>query len=332
MRRNRTTVLILAAALLVSLLPAAPAFAEPQTGFVTVQVTTPSGTPLKVAGIPLLVEGTAIERIGTTDANGRVEFGTFPVGVSAGVTATPPDGSIYIGNIGRAIPTNLSSPKVTVKLPLPVGARIKGTVRKTSGAVFPSAEVRLLTSSGATILSTTTDVSGRYSFVGLTSGYYRVQFNARGAAASSTPATIDNSWSYWKTATTWKGAVAIHALQQRIGHSATISTANGVVPKGHTLTANLTSGAPTNAVVNVVGLNPTNTFDYTVDSAGLGGPKFVVRLNKGSYRLAVIGYDGTTPFWWTGNSTIASSNPSDAKYVTFTGMSNVTITFQLPPA
>jgi hypothetical protein len=328
MRRIRIVAALAASVLLAAVLPAAPAFAD-TTSVVTLQLVSPSGTPLHLDGVTLAVNGDGIENEYVTDANGTALLGSFPAGITLGVMAFLPVGSPYINLQHRGIPTVAGTGSLTIKLIIPLGASISGTVRSTTGSRVSGAEVRLLTTAGSLHSTTTTDARGVYYFRGLGTSKYRVQFNARGTSAWLNQPAVTYGWQFWKSTSSWSGADSISVRQQSASYTATKKTGvNAKLLRGKALVASVIT-APAGASVTIEGMGSVNQFTW-VTSPAATDQAFTVRLNKGYYRIAVTGYDGTTAFWWTGSSTLASADHAAAKKFYFSGSKTLYVTIQLP--
>ncbi len=331
MHHRKLAAAFAAALLALTLVPALPAFAA-DTGVITIQLTTPSGAPLRLAGVSLAVNGDGVEMAPETDANGQAVLGQFVAGISLGVMAQLPAGTKYLDLQHRAIPTNPGPNPVTVKLPIPVGASISGTVRSAAGSRIAGAEVRLLSTGGAMLGTTTTSASGVYSFKALPTGMYRVQFNARGTSSWTNPAVVNYGWQFWHGSSSWAGADSIALKQQTATGGAWAKTGiNGTLAKAKSLVGTV-KVAPASSTVVIEGVDVANRFSWvtTPGATPSAAQTFSTRLGKGYYRVGVIGYDGTTVFWWTGSSTIASPAHAAAKKFYFSGVSNVALTIELP--
>jgi len=86
----------------------------------------------------------------------------------------PPAKSGIVGAVQPAAPP--PPPAATKRLP----ARLRGTVTDPSGAVVAGANVVLKSAQGDTVVSTSTDTSGTYSFSGVAAGNYQLELQSAG--------------------------------------------------------------------------------------------------------------------------------------------------------
>lgn len=191
--RTRTALTTVLAALVLAALPAQTATAAPShsrttsasaltaaTGSIDVQLVDVAGVPLALAGATASVyvptsEGGGFRRA-TTDSAGRAEIADLPATPYYDLTIDPPSA----GSATYA-PTRLDSVGVsagistTVTPQLAKGATVTGRLTGPSGAPLAGTKVTI---EGMSYefpeVSTTTDATGRYTFVGLASDVYEL--------------------------------------------------------------------------------------------------------------------------------------------------------------
>ncbi|SFF40426.1 carboxypeptidase-like regulatory domain-containing protein [Curtobacterium sp. YR515] len=177
-----TLVVALATAALIGVAPPANAAAS---GTIAVQLATPDGTPIRLADVELAAIGTdAVVGTATTDADGTATFAGIPAPDTVTVTTRqlPPRGTeTYAPGLRSDIAVR-GGTTVAVTVPLVRGATVQGGVVGPSG---PAAG-RLMyawNEDTSQVFRTTSDSAGRYRFLGLSTGQYRIEAYASGTAS-----------------------------------------------------------------------------------------------------------------------------------------------------
>jgi hypothetical protein len=177
-----TLVVVLAAAALVGVAPPADAA---ESGTIVVQLATPDGTPIELADVELAAIGIdTVVGTATTDADGTATFPGIPAPDTVTVTTRqlPPHGAgTYAPGLRSGIAVGGGS-TVAVTVPLVLGATVQGGV---VGPTGPAAG-RLMyawNEDTSQVFRTTSDSAGRYQFVGLSTGQYRIEAYASGTAS-----------------------------------------------------------------------------------------------------------------------------------------------------
>lgn len=177
-----TLVVALAAGALIGLAPPATAAGS---GTITVQLTTPDGTEIRLPDVELAAIGTdAVVGTATTDADGTATFTGIPAPetVTVGTRQLPPHGAETYAPSLRSDIAVRSGSTVAVTVPLVIGATIQGEV---VGPTGPAAG-RLMyawNEDTSQVFRTTSDSAGKYQFVGLSTGKYRIEAYASGTAS-----------------------------------------------------------------------------------------------------------------------------------------------------
>jgi hypothetical protein len=177
-----TLVVALAAGALIGLAPPATAAGS---GTITVQLTTPDGTAIRLADVELAAIGTdAVVGNATTDDDGTATFTGIPAPdtVTVGTRQLPPHGAeTYAPGLRSDIEVRSGS-TVSVTLPLVIGATVQGEV---VGPTGPAAGRLMYAWNDDTsqVFRTTSDSAGKYQFVGLSTGKYRIEAYASGTAS-----------------------------------------------------------------------------------------------------------------------------------------------------
>jgi hypothetical protein len=175
-------VVALVAAALTGLAPPATAAGS---GSITVQLAAPDGTAIRLAGVELAAIGIdAVVGNATTDVDGTATFTGIPAPdtVTVGTRQIPPDGAAtYAPGVRTGIAVR-GGAMVAVTVPLVVGATVQGGI---DGPTGPAAG-RLMyawNEDTSQVFRTTSDSAGRYRFVGLSTGQYRIEAYASGTAS-----------------------------------------------------------------------------------------------------------------------------------------------------
>ncbi|WP_217640937.1 carboxypeptidase-like regulatory domain-containing protein, partial [Curtobacterium sp. MCBA15_001] len=184
MRRITGTALVvaLAAAALIGVAPPASAAGA---GSVSVQLTTPDGTAIRLPDVDLVAIGVdTVVGDATTDADGRVTFTGIPAPdtVTVATRQLPPHGAATYAPGTRSGIAVVGGSTVAVTVPLVVGAVVRGEVVGPDG---PAAGRMMYAFNQDTshVYRTTADSAGRYEFVGLDTGLYRIEAYVSGLAS-----------------------------------------------------------------------------------------------------------------------------------------------------
>lgn len=177
-----TLVVVLAAAAMVGLAPPAAAAGS---GTITVQLAAPDGTAIRLADVELAAIGIdAVVGNVTTDADGTATFTGIPAPDTVTVTTRqlPPHGAATYAPGLRSDIAVRGGATVAVTVPLVIGATVQGGV---VGPTGPAAG-RLMyawNEDTSQVFRTTSDETGQYRFVGLSTGKYRIEAYASGTAS-----------------------------------------------------------------------------------------------------------------------------------------------------
>jgi CshA-type fibril repeat protein len=164
-----------------------------------------------------------------------------------------------------------------------------------SSAVVPNAQVRLLSSTGAVLATSTTDSSGNYSFTRLLAGSgYRVEFGptTQGAANAATNASVTTNRSVTANATTTVNGVYALLRTNILTGRATYGQSVSVTPEPNDSTGTQTYASFTKAATCVI--DPSdNQCKATVVISGQGS--WTANSTTGTISFTPIaGYSGTT--------------------------------------
>ncbi|MCC8907452.1 carboxypeptidase-like regulatory domain-containing protein [Curtobacterium sp. GD1] len=177
-----TLVVALAAGALIGLAPPATAAGS---GTITVQLATPDGTPIRLADVELAASNTdALVGEVTTDNDGTATFTGIPAPdtITVGTRQLPPHGT---GTYAPALRSGIavrSGSTVAVTLPLVIGATVQGGVVGPTGPAVGHLMYATDVDTGR-VFRTTTNSAGRYRFVGLSTGKYRIEAYVSGTAS-----------------------------------------------------------------------------------------------------------------------------------------------------
>lgn len=177
-----TLVVALAAVSLIGLTPPASAAGS---GTISVQLTTPDGTAIRLADVELAAIGTdAVVGNATTDDDGTATFIGIPAPDTVTVTTRqlPPHGAqTYAPGLRSDIAVREGS-TVAVTVPLVIGATVQGAV---VGPTGPAAGLLMYAWNEDTsqVFRTSSDSAGQYRFLGLSTGQYRIEAYASGTAS-----------------------------------------------------------------------------------------------------------------------------------------------------
>lgn len=292
-------------------------------GTVTVQLVTPAKAALRLAKatVEIYSDDFSILRTKKTNSDGRAKF-SLPSGTPLTIYTTRAG---FVDSV-RHIAGVTAGATSTLRVALPRGATVSGTVVNESSTPLRGSTVSVYSPSGTPLVSTVANAKGIYRITGLSTGSYRVQFNSR-VSDSPRPGVITNyAWNYWKKSS-WASATPISLKQQTATTAATVrKKINSVVPTGKSIkgalsVAGLSGGAD-------VGLEALNYVDTTFGRLNAAGTAFSVKAVKGKYRVYVWGDDAADDIWWyTGETTPPSHDEDDAKVVTFSGAASITLTF-----
>jgi hypothetical protein len=279
----RTTVILgMTAALLAAVVGGgvAPASAATLPGYgygsITVQLTSPDGTPLRLGGVEVAEIGpTGAGDDALTRPDGTVTLGQVygPVTVTLTTESIPIDGASTVAPGQRTGVRVLPGAVTSVTLPLAVGATVAGSIVGPSGVTAGKTVLALDETDPSRVFQTTSDAAGRYEFDGLGTGIYTIEASA---TQVSTPGQ-------WKTSVVQQvgSTPASHvALAQHYVHSdydlAIDAAAPGRVPSpalsGATVTATSATGAWSTRFSTVLDTLQTAQFE----------------VPTGTYRLSLV--------------------------------------------
>ncbi len=294
----------------------------------------------------------------TGTGNGRVDLVSMPGGISClpdctetindgtevTLAATPSAGSFFIGWSGDCTGLGIctlvmnAAKSVTANFISLAGFSISGNVQTTTGSPLAGVTVAL---SGAGIATTTTDVSGNYSFGGLANGAYTITPNFAGYTFSpiNRNVTVNNAD---VTGLNFTGTLAAATYSV----SGTVATARGAPIAGVTITlsgaANATTTTDANGNYTFTGLvngaytvtpsfagytfSPLNR-NVTVNNANVTGQNFTGTLVVVTYSISgTVGTAGGAPI---AGVTLTLSGAANATIMTnaagtysFTGLAN----------
>ena len=302
----------------------APAPQAAAKASIIVQLVSPTKKPLALDGAYVSIATPDFEFVQgrSTNDSGRARF-SVPAGVALDIDANKAGyvtGTRHIGDATAGATTVL-------RVVLPKGASIAGTVRTAAGVVLKGSTVTVFKTNGQWVDSAVSSTKGAYRISGLASGRYRVQFNSR-VDDPPRPVVITNyAWNYWKAAS-WGTANAVVLTQQTSSAAATARKAvNGAVPRGSSIRGEVS--IPGLAGGADVGLEPPNFVDRAIGRLNSAGTAFSLKAVKGKYRVYVWGDDETDDMWWyTGDTTPPSRDEDDAKLVSFSGTADLTLRFR----
>jgi hypothetical protein len=218
----------------------------------------------------------------------------------------------------------------TLSIALSKYGSISGKVTGPGGKAVSGAQVDAIGKYGYSSSAATTDSAGKYTLQGLTTGSYRVQFNAHSSGDTTT--TSKYTWSYWKGTATASKSKKLAVTAQTTKKSATSTKGiNGTVKAGHELTVKLgMAGASTAAngysIAVTDGITYENYNEY--QPTAQADPQFSLGLNKGKYKIQVTIYTSgnSTTYWYAGAGKAATTDSKKAVALSFAGSKDETVT------
>ena len=290
----------------------------------TVQLLTPSGKKLARSGVEIYVHNAKWYSIAHTNKAGLAKIKYFPA-TSRLVVETWSKSHKYIEVVKKSV--TIKNGKTTkLSLKYAVGASISGKATTKDGKALVKAEVVAYNKASEFVASGTTSSTGAYSIVGLKSGYYHVEFNARDGVVARDNQRL-YGWSYWKSAESWGTSNSIKVRQQSSGKTASVikSISGKVAPR-----------AAVTGEINIPYESSNSTFldfqdvkhkwsDSPYVKLTDGDASYTQALNPGEYYPGI--YDSTTKkeLWYTGEGTALTSDPAKAVSVVVDGVTPLTV-------
>jgi len=154
-------------------------------GKITGRVTDASGTPMRGVTAALYTSSGSYLTIQSTDSNGNYTFIGFASGTyKVEFSETGYSDVWYYGATSKETATliTVNSPDTTSGIDgvMGIGGKITGRVTDASGTPMSGVTAALYTSSGSYLTIQSTDSNGNYTFTGLASGTYKVEFSKLG--------------------------------------------------------------------------------------------------------------------------------------------------------
>lgn len=206
-------------------------------------------------------------------------------------------GVICDGDQSSALDSIVSPNNASTTNTAEADGKITGQVTDSVGVPMSDVYVMLISDTGQNSLIKHTDVSGKYTLSGITSGSYKIKFYKNGYAE------------VWYNGAAGSSAAAVITVTA----SNTISGIDGVLGVGGAITGQVTdsSGTPMSGV-NVSLLRATDHYLVTMHSTDISGNYTFYGLASGSYKV-IFEKLGHAAVWYSG-----AANRTEATAITVT--------------